>query len=149
MERESVALIAGVILILGLIALSILRKHLLAHKQLRLREILHQERLKAMETEMPLPELPIDDHRLLAAGAGPARNGPTLSAILWVRLVSLCLGLFLCFGGMGICLGFSASGDGEMSRIWTVGLIPALAGIGLLLFYRLSRGVGTESPGES
>lgn len=140
MEEKGIVVVAGVVLILGLIALSILRKHLIEYKQLRLREILHQERLKAMETEMPIPELQVDDHQLLAANAGPARNGPRLSAVMWVRLVSLCLGLFMFFCGAGMGVAFLGSGDSEMSKVWTVGFIPALAGIGLLLFYRLSRG---------
>ncbi|MEE8525076.1 MAG: hypothetical protein V3T72_14160 [Thermoanaerobaculia bacterium] len=140
MEETSVVVVAGVVLILGLIALSILRKHLIEYKQLRLREILHQERLKAMETKMPLPELPVDDRQLLASAAVPPRNGSALSAIMWVRLVSLCLGLFMFFGGVGMSVGYLASSASGLSRIWTLGFIPALAGIGLLLFYRLSRG---------
>ena len=54
--------LAIVILVLGLIGAGILRKHMREAKQLRLREIIHEERVKAMQHNVTLPD--VDDSSL-------------------------------------------------------------------------------------
>ena len=62
--------LAVVFLVLGLIGASILRRHLREAKQVRLRQIIHEERLKAMEHNVPLPG--IDDAGLAGQFREPA-----------------------------------------------------------------------------
>ena len=86
---------AIVVLILGLIVASLARRHLREAKQLKLRQIIHQERMKAMEHNLSLPET--DDPQLckLFGGFGTAESkgsGWLSASVLWVRLVALCLG---------------------------------------------------------
>ena len=135
--------LAFVILVLGLLGASMLRRHLREVKQLRLREIIHEERLKALEHDTPLPE--VDDVRLVGqfqeatnAEAVASRRGMAL-AMLWVRLIALCIGLASFFGGIGAAIGMFVIEDPEFSDYWAVGLIPAFIGLGLLIFYAMSR----------
>jgi len=135
--------LAFVILVLGLIGASMLGRHLREAKQLRLRQIIHEERLKAMEHNVPLPD--VDDSGLAgqfqvtpnpAGGAG--RHGLAL-AMMWVRMVALCIGLASFFGGIGTAIGMFAIDDPEFSTYWAFGLIPTFIGLGLLIFYLMSR----------
>ena len=132
-----------VVLVLGLIGASLLRRHLRETKQLRLRQMIHEERMRAMEQNLALPE--VDDASLvnqflvgIDQEADTEGRGVAL-AILWVRIVALCVGLASFFGGIGTCVGMFAASDPEMSNYWSMGLIPTLIGLGLLLFYGLSR----------
>jgi hypothetical protein len=43
------------------------------------------------------------------------------------------------FGGVGMIVAFLLAWDPELKSIWPVGFIPAMIGVGLLLFYVLSR----------
>ena len=64
----------------------------------------------------------------------------TKRSILWIRLYALCLGILFLFGGAGVVAGFPLLEDAEFHGYWAVGFIPALMGLGLLIFYGLSRG---------
>jgi hypothetical protein len=145
--------IGFVILVLGLIGASLLRRHLREDKQLKLRQIIHDERMKAMEHSQPLPDAAdIELARQLSEPPKPARNGRrSETGILWVRIVALCIGLTTLLGGIGMTIGFAYSGMKDLLDIWSVGLIPAFVGLGLLIFYRLSRNmvVPTETESES
>lgn len=143
--------IAITLLILGLYGAAILRRHLHRAKLLRLREILHQERMAAMERDLPAPEA--DAARiesLLAddggAGANPDRMGR--AGVQWVRLAALGLGLTCLFGGAGMMPGFYFVPEPEASGLWPLGLIPILIGVGLLLFVRLSKGLAEKINGR-
>lgn len=135
-----------VVLVLGVIGASVARRHLREAKQLRLRQIVHEERLKAMEHNVPLPEVDaavlggmFDETALPDAGS---RRGGVALAILWVRVLALCLGLASFFGGLGAAVGMRAIKDPEFSNYWAAGLIPASIGLGLLIFYVMSRSLG-------
>lgn len=143
--------IAITLLILGLFAATILRRHLRQAKRLRLREILHQERMTAMERGLPVPDADtakIDS--LLADGDGADGNPERMSgaSVHWVRLTALALGLTCVFGGAGMMPGFYYVNDPEASGMWPLGLIPVLIGVGLLLFVRLSKGLAEQMNGR-
>ena len=135
--------LAFVVLVLGLIGFSMLRVHQREAKQLRLRQIIHAERLKAMEHNATPPE--VDDSALIGqlfenAVHGSGNEGRGLAmAILWVRIVALCIGLASFFGGIATSVGMYMVKDPEMSDYWAMGLIPTLIGLGLLIFYVMSR----------
>ena len=131
------------ILVLGLIGASMLRRHLREAKQLRLRQIIHEERLKAMEHNAPLPE--VDDaaltgHFFESTNHAVRNDGRGLAlGILWVRIVALCIGLASFFGGIATSTGMYLVKDPDISNYWAMGLIPTLVGLGLLIFYLMSR----------
>lgn len=102
-----------------------------------------------MENNLELPE--VDDASLvnqILAGFNPDADtegrGVAL-AILWVRIIALCVGLSSFFGGIGTCIGMFSANDPEMSNYWSMGLIPTLIGFGLLLFYMMSRSLALQS----
>jgi uncharacterized membrane protein YeaQ/YmgE (transglycosylase-associated protein family) len=134
-------LLAFVVLVLGLVGSSILRRHLVLAKRLKLRQVLHEERMKAMERNVELPEA--EDPELARLLGGSQTQGPNgrswlSSSLLWVRLVSLCLGLTGLFGGIGTCIGLAMTTGDKMYEFWPMGLIPAFVGAGLLIFYAMS-----------
>jgi hypothetical protein len=84
-------------------------------------EIVHQERLAAMDKGIPLPELPLDPQ---SVPKPPDPREPLLHGIVWSALgggAMLALGLF-----------------GPMSALWPLPLPIALLGIGLMLYYALA-----------
>jgi len=144
-------LLAFVVLVLGLVGSSILRRHLILARQFELRQIIHEERMRAMEKNVEPPEA--DDGalaRALGDTQGPRSNGKgwLFSSVLWVRLVCLCLGLTAFFGGVGTCIGLAIS-TGEPFEYWPLGLIPAFIGVGLLIFYAMSASLVAQARQEA
>lgn len=92
-------------------------KHLERRRRL---EIVHQERLAAMEKAIPLPELPIEPARV------PDPREPLLHGLVWTAL------------GGGAMLGMGLAGwrVGD-SAIWPLPLPLLLLGLGLVLYYAL------------
>jgi len=133
-------LLAAVLLILGLLALGILRRYLRNRERLRLHEMAHRERMLAMEKGLPVSEVPagsdfdawLDEawtDRLLDDGRD--------------RRVALALGLVMLFAGAGALLLAwrlpGSSTDAETLKLAaSLGLIPLMASFGLLLYYRLT-----------
>lgn len=136
MERNTVVLILAVVLVLGLVVVSLIRRYFLQAQQLHIRRMIHEERMKAMEQGLPIPEAGVYDE--LAA--------PVVPDLRTLRLAVLGAGLFLIFSGVGICVGFSLAADEHTSGAWSIGLIPVMAGIGLVLFHRLS--APAQGPGR-
>lgn len=114
-------------LILGSWGLTLAGRSLRDKSRMREREMIHQERMLAMQSGKETP------------GASSATALPTSDpshAARWFRMVALGIGLFLLFAGVGMCLAFSIAT--AFFEIWPIGIIPALGGIGFLLFYGLS-----------
>ena len=138
-------LAATLILVLGLLALGLLRRDLRSRQRLRLHEMAHQERMLAMEKGLPISEVP---------------DGSDFNAWLdelWTdrlfdggrdRRVALALGLVLLFAGSGALLlawrlpNSSADAAALKLAAW-LGLIPLMASFGLLLYYRLTAPAAT------
>jgi hypothetical protein len=140
----------AVLLILGLVAAGIWWRHLRDAKLLRLREMIHQERMTNMESnssgatnDQALDEFLLDYAKRESRPSNPA------AAVMWVRLIALCIGLAGLFGGVGIAIGmFAVTSEPEISGAWSMGIIPAAIGLGLLVFYYLSRNFSVPSNGE-
>lgn len=130
------------VLILGLVGLGILNRYLRERKLTRMHEMLHLERLRAMEKGIPLPDLGHDDivrelrSLCTADQPGRAQHG----AMVWLRVYSLSLGLIFLLGGVGALAGLLLVPEHEAGQFWPLGLIPVMIGVGLLLFYSLTRG---------
>jgi hypothetical protein len=133
--------------VLGLLAIRLLQKHLHEAKLLRLREMVHVERMAALERDLPMPTDESEAlNELLRDGPGSAANSQEarVAQERWIRLAALCLGLTSLLGGIGLAIGLAVQSNAEAAGMWGIGLIPALIGIGLLIFVRLSRGFGSE-----
>lgn len=81
-------------------------------------ELIHQERLVAMDKGVPLPELPIDPGK-----TPPDPRMPLLHGVAWTALS---------FGGLVAMLMIPA-----VSHLWPVALPLLFLGVGLMLFYAL------------
>jgi len=93
-------------------------QHLRATRRLRERELLHKERVLALEQGISLP----DD------------RGPDTFVAPALQSLALALGFLLLFLGIGLSLAFYLTSDVDDSSQWAMGVIPAMAGIGLLLY---------------
>ena len=135
--------LAVILLILGLGALAVWNKHLREAKLTRIRDIMHQERITAMEKGIPLENL---DHGGMAQELSQTNGSRSMLEsdmnrnVIWIRLSALCLGILFLFGGIAVVAGFPMVGDAEVQAMWPIGFIPGLIGLGLLLFFGLSRG---------
>jgi hypothetical protein len=131
------------IILFGIIAAILMRKHYHEAKLVRLREIVHIERMKAMEQGIELPHSDADQLQQLMGSGHTDRepDGISRSRMLWIRFSSMGLGLVCIFGGIGASLGLVLQHDLDVAGTWAVGFIPLLLGIGLLFFYRLSKGL--------
>jgi len=87
-------------------------------------ELVHQERLAAMEKGIPLPELPLDPPRL---SKPPDPRAPLLHGIVWSALG---------FGSMLALRLIEPWPNGQV--IWPLPLPLALLGFGLILYYALA-----------
>src|SRR5512139_2159195 len=87
-------------------------------------EIVHQERLAAMEKGIPLPELPLDPPRFPRP---PDPRAPLLHGIVW-----LCLGT-----GAMLALRLLVPGL-NIPELWPLPLPLVLLGFGLMLYYVLA-----------
>jgi len=87
-------------------------------------EIIHQERILAMDKQIPLPELPFDP---------PPKYNP------YSECVPLILGLMLSGFGFGtmVALFFFLRDNVELARYWVMPLPIALMGLGLILVHFL------------
>jgi hypothetical protein len=88
-------------------------------------EIIHRERLLAMEKGIPLPEFPLEPERI------PRRPDPNILPILGIVLFSLSLGTMIMLRTLGV-----AGGN------WVAPLPFAFLGVGLLTFHFLKRDAG-------
>lgn len=113
--------------------LVILGRHLRERNRLRAHELLQAERKPSMQNEAANPAL----SPAATLVTDPVRERSPDELLAWVRIAALCLGLFLLFTGIGMLLAFRLIPD--FHEIEAVGFIPALSGVGLLLFVRLSR----------
>lgn len=93
------------------------------------REMLHRERMAAMEKGLPWPEIPVEGEALpdwLSEEVERARAR-------WLVRWSLVLGWVAVTTGIGICLGFYLAPDRGFRGMWTIGLIPFMGGVGFLI----------------
>ena len=87
-------------------------------------EIVHQERLAAMEKGIPLPELPLDPPRVPKP---PDPRAPLIHGIVWSAL------------GGGAMLALRLIGpQPKRPALWPLPLPIVLLGIGLILYYALA-----------
>jgi len=126
----------GVTFTISFLLIVILGEHLRQKRKMKLRELQQKERMFAMEKGLTVPDL-VDDifNEETEVTSNPEQFRRKLQ---WFRISLLAVGLFLIFGGLGMFLGFHFSFDRDFRELSTLGIIPFMSGLGLLLFYYLS-----------
>lgn len=115
----------------------ILAKHRGERKQERLRMI-HEERMRAMEKNLPLAELPELDPD------AEERLGEMWRSRLNPRW-PLGLGALLIFAGLGMSAALRLAGDPDLRDLWSFGLIGVFLGVGFIVHYLLTRPAAREA----
>lgn len=87
-------------------------------------EIIHQERLVAMEKGIPLPELPLDP---LKVPKPSDPRGPLIHGIVWAA-----------FGGGAMLALRLMESRPALAELWPLPLPLALLGAGLIIYYILA-----------
>jgi hypothetical protein len=87
-------------------------------------EIVHQERLAAMEKGIPLPEFPLDPPKIPTP---PDPRAPLIHGIVWTALG----------GGAMLALRLIEPWP-NVPALWPLPLPLALLGVGLMLYYALA-----------
>ena len=146
MSYEFYWVLFGLVLSFGWAGLAIWAKHLRNKQRSRYREMIHKERMAAIVKGIPLGEIPEGGEMDTIVDQAHESTGNT-QAVRWVRLGSLGFGLILLFFGVGFFIAFNIVPDTpnlqDMQGIASLGIIPALSGLGLLAFYWLTRRMDT------
>lgn len=98
-------------------------------------ELIHKERMIAMEKGIPLPELPdYDTPHKKSVWAESFRTYATSNPRTPLGFGAICIML-----GIGTSLALFLSGEDYHQRIWSFGLIGIFFGLGLFLHYFLTK----------
>jgi hypothetical protein len=120
--------------VFGWVLLLILIWHLKGQRRQKRMEMIHGERMMAMEKGIPLPELP--------DFAEPPARSALAEAVASIRINPrwpLGLGAVCVMVGAGLCLAFWLAPDPEPHNAWPFGFIGVFFGIGLVFHYFLTR----------
>lgn len=136
MSYEQVWALVALLTLAVAAGLLLWNRHLRETKRLALREMIHRERMTALEKGTALPELPTDP--------GPPRADHLSRA-------ALLGGLVLVFGGFGLLAALGRVPDtaevGGLRDLATLGMLPVFTGFGLLLYAVIDR-LSRRSDGE-
>lgn len=133
--------------VFGWAGISILMKYLQHRNRLKLREMIHKERMIAIEKGIPLSKLPEEDPTLLKdEKLWAAQIFGKMTGNHYGRKLALALGLVILFGAIGWIITLSLFRENTLFEIGLLGrgsallgIIPLMIGIGLILYYRLAR----------
>jgi hypothetical protein len=118
-------------IIVILIVVAIFVNSLLHRRAQRQRlELIHQERLAAMDKGIPLPELPVDPPPQLPPWMRPQPMDPHLP---------LLFGILLLCGGLGGVVALIVIDNQKLRELWSLPFPFALMGLGLIFYYFLTR----------
>jgi len=120
--------------VFGWVLLLILIWHLKGRRREKRMEMIHKERMMAMEKGIPLPELPDfaepPASSVLADSVGLIRINPR-----W----PLGLGALFVMVGAGTSLALWLTAEQDPHNAWPIGLIGVFFGVGLIFHYFLTR----------
>ena len=106
-------------------------KYLQVRKRREEREMVHRERMLAIEKGIPLPEIPPVEENGTAALAHYRKD--------LLPRISLGCGILLVFLGLGVIAALQISPIPEAHQAWSMGIIPLMLGVGLLIYYAMLR----------
>lgn len=105
-------------------------------RRLHVFDLIHKERMQAIEKGLPYPELPpyaIEDEE---------HHGHSPSKPISPRKVAG-LAIVIILGGAGALTALIISQDKHLQSLWSMGLIPIFLGVGLLLYAWINRNAET------
>ena len=108
--------------------------HLKSKRRLEKMTLVHQERMKAIEKGVPLPEFPEISEEAKMQQFDKIFTPPKLNP-RW----PIGVGVLVMMGGLGFLVAAMLSNDADMAQTWSMGLIPIFFGFGLVLYYFLTR----------
>lgn len=120
----------GALWIFGCMAVLIIIWHFRSKQRIERLNLIHQERMKAMEKGIPLPEFPQLDEEARQFAMPSVKVNPK-----W----PLGLGALCIMTGLGVTVAFLLSNDPELAKMWSLGFIGVFFGIGLAGYYVLTR----------
>ncbi|MGH9423036.1 MAG: DUF6249 domain-containing protein [Thermoanaerobaculia bacterium] len=97
------------------LAARLVRLHIRGRERIIVRELLHRERMSAIEHSLPLPEIPLEEKAL-----DQPRSDPATMARLAIMLIG---------AGIGITAGFYFAPNAEIHEIWSLGFVPIMMGL--------------------
>lgn len=95
------------------LAARLIRLQIRAKERVAIREMLHKERILAIERHVPLPEIPLDEERV-------DRSSTHTIARLAIVLIGI---------GCGAAAGFYWAPNAELHSVWSLGLVPLTLGV--------------------
>ena len=96
--------------------------------------LIHQERMKAIEKDVPLPEFPDLSEEAKMQQFDRIFTPPKLNP-RW----PIGIGALIAMAGAGYTVAMLLSSDSEAEKIWSMGLIGIFVGFGFILYYFLTR----------
>lgn len=108
--------------------------HLRSKRRMEKMGLIHEERMKAIEKGVPLPEFPELSEEAKMQQFDQVFTPPKLNP-RW----PIGVGAVIIMAGLGLLVAMMLSGDREMVKLWSIGLIPISFGFGLVLYYFLTR----------
>jgi hypothetical protein len=128
----------GLFWVFGFVAVLLIAWHLRNKRRLEKLSMIHEERMKAMEKGIPLPEFPELKENEVRIQIGKAL-ADHVEGKLWNPPWPLGLGALLVMGGLGTSVAMLLSEWELHNDLWAFGLIGVFLGIGLFLYYGLTR----------
>ena len=120
----------GAAWVFGCVIVLIVIWHLRSKRTIEKMKIAHEERMKAMEKGIPLPEFPDLNGEQSRIEITPIKFNPR-----W----PLGLGGIFIMAGTGFTVAFLLSNDSGLANLWPMGLLGIFFGFGLVLYYYLTR----------
>ena len=124
----------GMTWVFGCAVVLIVIWHLRSKRRMEQRALIHQERMKAIEKGVPLPEFPDLSEEAKMEQFNKIFSPPKLNP-RW----PLGVGALIAMGGTGYLVAMMLSNDPELAKLWSLGLIGVFVGVGLFLYYFLTR----------
>ena len=128
----------SVVWVFGFVTVFIVIWHLRSKRRLEKLSMIHEERMKAMEKGIPLPEFPSFEDEEAPDRIGGALAGH-IEGISWNPRWPLGLGVLLIMAGLGSSVALMLSGWDFHNDWWPFGLIGVFLGFGFFLYYALTR----------
>lgn len=120
----------GIIWVFGWVVLFVVLKILSDMKKRHRIDLLHAERMAAMEKGIPVHELPEYEEE---------SRMPLLSRVSLNPRWPLGVGAIFVLMGIGLSLALWLSGDSYHNQVWPFGLLGVFLGVGLFLHYALTK----------
>ena len=124
----------GMAWVFGCAVVLIIIWNLRSKRRLEKQAMVHEERLKAMEKGVPLPEFPDLSEEAKMEQFNTMFTPPKINPRWPLGVGALCI-----FAGLGYMAAMRLSGDRDLADLWSMGLMGVFFGFGLFLYYLLTR----------